>query len=260
MNSLSRLNNNQKHFSILNSGKYNKHLSILSFKFTHLSKISLLVLILFNLFLLITNCFTFNLKADNLPFSSDLIVNDSILSKITSFEQIHFQACYKQGLDTSCGIATCASFLRFFYGINLDEKALIEKFFKKLEEKGDLTISLLDIKNVIESYGFTVKGAKIKRSDLYKYSMYTPILLHFEKPQKHFTLFIGSYGQYIFLSDPSIGVHFIDNNEFDSKFSGYALFIYGKDELKRWDVIHSINSQLQQKIDYLYLLSNISYR
>ncbi len=90
--------------------------------------------------------------------------------------------------------------------------------------------------------------------------MYTPILLHFEKPQKHFTLFIGSYGQYIFLSDPSIGVHFIDNNEFDSKFSGYALFIYGKDELKRWDVIHSINSQLQQKIDYLYLLSNISYR
>jgi len=125
LNSLSRLNNNQKHFSILNSSKYNKHLSILSFKITHLIKISLVFLILFNLFLLITNCFTFNLKADNLPFSSDLIVNDSILSKITSFEQIHFQSCYKQGLDTSCGIATCATFLRFFYGINLDEKALI---------------------------------------------------------------------------------------------------------------------------------------
>jgi len=75
LNSFSRLNNNQKHFSILNSGKYNKHLSILSFKITHLIKISLLVLILFNLFLLITTSFTFNLKADNLPFSSDLIVN-----------------------------------------------------------------------------------------------------------------------------------------------------------------------------------------
>ena len=66
------------------------------------------------------------------------------------------------------------------------------------------------------------------------------ILLHFEKPQKHFTLFIGSYGQYIFLSDPSIGVHFIDNNDFDSKFSGYALFIYGKDEL----LLFSITPQI----------------
>jgi|GEM_PF-2247589 len=125
LNSLSRLNNNQKHISILKSGKYNKHISILSFKITRLSKIISVFLILFNLFLLITNCFTFNLKANDLPFSSDLIVNDSILSNVTSFEQIHFQACYKQGLDTSCGIATCASFLRFFYNINLDEKALI---------------------------------------------------------------------------------------------------------------------------------------
>ncbi|MBP8992161.1 MAG: hypothetical protein KBG82_09315, partial [Spirochaetes bacterium] len=87
LNSLSRLNNNQKHISILKSGKYNKHISILSFKITRLSKIISVFLILFNLFLLITNCFTFNLKANDLPFSSDLIVNDSILSNVTSFEQ-----------------------------------------------------------------------------------------------------------------------------------------------------------------------------
>ena len=66
------------------------------------------------------------------------------------------------------------------------------------------------------------------------------MLLHFKKPQKHFTLFIGSYGQYIFLSDPSIGVHFIDNKEFDSKFSGYALFIHGKDELLLFSIIPQI--------------------
>jgi len=64
-----------KHFSILNSGKCNKHLSILSFKIIYLSKISLVFRILFNFFLLITNCFTFNLNENNLPFSSDLIVN-----------------------------------------------------------------------------------------------------------------------------------------------------------------------------------------
>jgi hypothetical protein len=72
-------------------------------------------------------------------------------------------------------------------------------------------------------------------------------ILHFEKLQKHFTLFIGSYYKYIFLSDQSIGVRFIDNRDFDSKFSGYALSIYGKDEMKRWDLIHLINSNYNKR-------------
>ncbi len=159
-------------------------------------------------------------------------------------------------MDTSCGIATCATFLRFFYNISLDEKKLIEQFFEKLKEKNDFTISMLDIKNIIEYYGFTVKGVKVTRRELTKYSMYAPIILHFEKPQKHFTIFTGFYGQYLFLVDPSIGVHFIDSHDFDSKFSGYALFVYGKDELKRWDIIHRINEELKDKINHLLLLSS----
>ena len=187
---------------------------------------------------------------------SENILKDEVLSKIISFESLHFTSCYKQGLDTSCGIATTATFLRFFYNINLDEKKLIEQFFEKLKEKKDFTISMLDIKNILEYYGFTVKGVKVTRSQLLKYSMYAPIILHFEKPLKHFTIFSGFYGQYIFLVDPSIGVHFIDSKDFDSKFSGYALFVYGKDELKRWDIIHRINEELKDRINHLLLLSN----
>ncbi|MFN3411701.1 MAG: cysteine peptidase family C39 domain-containing protein [Exilispira sp.] len=103
----------------------------------------------------------------------------------------------KGWIQATC-IATTASFLRFFYNINLDEKKLIEQFFEKLKEKQDYTISMLDIKNIIEYYRFTVKGVKVTKSLLFKYSMYAPIILHFEKPQKHFTIFTGFYGQYIF--------------------------------------------------------------
>jgi len=183
-------------------------------------------------------------------------LQDEVLSKIISLESLHFTDCYKQGLDTSCGIATTASFLRFFYNIELDEKKLIEQFFEKLKEKNDFTISMLDIKNILEYYGFTVKGVKITKLQLIKYSMYAPVILHFEKPQKHFTIFTGFYGQYLFLVDPSIGIHFIDDKDFENKFSGYALFVYGKDELKRWDVIHRINESLKDKINHLFLLSS----
>jgi len=146
--------------------------------------------------------------------------------------------------------------LKFFYKIDLDEKKLIDQFFEKLKEKKDYTISLLDIKNILEYYGFTLKGVKINTNQLCKYSMYAPIILHFEKPQKHFTIFSGFYGQYFFLVDPSIGVHFIDNIDFNSKFSGYALFVYGKEQLKNYSLIQKINNQLKDKIDHLLLLSN----
>ncbi len=72
----------------------------------------------------------------------------------------------------------------------------------------------------------------------------------------HFIIFTGFYGQYLFLVDPSIGQYFIEESEFDSKFSGYALFVYGKDELKRYDVIKKINQQLKDKIEHLHLLSS----
>ncbi|MCR4422903.1 MAG: hypothetical protein NUV32_10585, partial [Exilispira sp.] len=68
----------------------------------------------------------------------------------------HFMAGYKQGFDTSCGIAVAASILKFFYNINIDEKSLIEHFFTILSAKKDYTISLLDIK--YELYRYSING------------------------------------------------------------------------------------------------------
>jgi predicted double-glycine peptidase len=186
----------------------------------------------------------------------EIIVNDEVLSKIVSYESVHFMAGYKQGFDTSCGIAVAASILKFFYNINLDEKSLIDQFFTILSAKKDYTISLLDIKKIIEYYGLNVKGVKITRNQILKYSYYAPIILHFEKPEKHFTIYTGFYGQYIFLLDPSIGIHFISDKDFDNKFSGFALIIYGKDEIKNSSLINRINQQLKDKIKHLYSISN----
>jgi hypothetical protein len=86
----------------------------------------------------------------------EIIVNDEVLSKIVSYESVHFMAGYKQGFDTSCGIAVAASILKFFYNINIDEKSLIEHFFTILSAKKDYTISLLDIK--YELYRYSING------------------------------------------------------------------------------------------------------
>ena len=42
--------------------------------------------------------------------------------------------------------------------------------------------------------------------------------------EKNFTLFLGFHGQYIFLVDPSIGVHFIDEKQFDEKSTSFEFY------------------------------------
>jgi len=80
--------------------------------------------------LLLILCFSIIFISFNNSFIFENVLKDEVLSKIISFESLHFTNCYKQGLDTSCGIATTATFLRFFYNISLDEKKLIEQFFE----------------------------------------------------------------------------------------------------------------------------------
>lgn len=58
-------------------------------------------------------------------------------------EQVYCNSCYKQGPGISCGIAICASFLRFFYNINLDEK-----FFTLKNHKNISHLSLVHIVNI----------------------------------------------------------------------------------------------------------------
>lgn len=211
-------------------------------------------LVSFLLFLIIP---TF-LSLDTVSISEN-VLNDEVLSKIISVEALHFTSCYKQGFDTSCGIACVATFLKYFYNISLDEKKLIEQFFKKLYKKKDYTISFFDITMILEDYGFKIKGVKIKSIELQKYSKYAPIILHFNKPEKHFTIFSGFYGQYFFLVDPSIGIHFMNSYDFNSKFSGYALFVYGRGEIKNYGLIYKINNELKNKINHLLLLSKQKY-
>jgi len=176
------------------------------------------------------------------------------LLNVLSKENRRFIAGYKQGFDTSCGIATVATLLKFFYNINLDEKTLINKFFKRLEKKKDYTISFHDIKLILKTYNFKTKAYKVELSKLKEITStdwFIPVIIHFKKPEKHFTLYIGSYYQYNFIVDPSIGVYILDDNEFSKRFSGFIMLCKSINKEKNIELIYNIKSLLIKKINIL---------
>jgi len=177
------------------------------------------------------------------------------LTSVLSKELYRFFIGYKQGLDTSCGIAATATLLRFFYTIDIDEKQLINLFFTELKKKDDYTLSMLDIKTVLEYYGFIPIGMKIEKEMIFKFNKYAPFIVHIEKPQKHFSIYIGSYGQYLMFADPSIGLFFESIDEFKEKFSGYILVPEGKEPDKK--VLTDIKNFLKMRIKQLYEMSGI---
>jgi len=77
---------------------------------------------------------------------------NSLISVIGK-ESGRFYIGYKQGMDTSCGIAATATLLRFFYCIDIDENQLISLFFTELKKKDDYTLSMLDIKQSLNITG-----------------------------------------------------------------------------------------------------------
>jgi len=51
-------------------------------------------------------------------------------------------------------------------------------------------------------------GLKIATNQITGYDQFAPFIVHLEKPQKHFSIYLGSYYQYLLFADPSIGLYF----------------------------------------------------
>ena len=63
----------------------------------------------------------------------------------------------KQDLDYSCGAASVATILRFFYNKEVYEKNILEYVIKLSEDK-DSTTSFFDLQKAVAKFGFKAVG------------------------------------------------------------------------------------------------------
>lgn len=105
----------------------------------------------------------------------------------------------KQDLDYSCGAASLATLLNYFYGQDLTEGALL-----KAMDKGDGRASFEDMAKALPKFGFRAQGFAASWEQLTRLKM--PVIVYVKhRKNDHFSVLRGINQDTVWLADPSLG-------------------------------------------------------
>lgn len=105
----------------------------------------------------------------------------------------------KQDLDYSCGAASLATLLNYFYGQDLTEEALL-----KAMDKGDGRASFDDMAKALPKFGFKAQGFAASWEQLTRLKM--PVIVYVKhRKNDHFSVLRGINQDTVWLADPSLG-------------------------------------------------------
>ncbi len=146
------------------------------------------------------------------------------LESLSSFEAMKFQHVHEQGADLSCGLSVASSILNLYFNYEVDEDVLVDEFRDIIND--DQRVSLADLQHVMTSYGYDSRVFKLNFENLLKaVNIYTPVVVHYDRPQPHFVIVFGSYENNLIIGDPAQGVYVLSSKGFLAQWSGVALVI-----------------------------------
>jgi len=176
-----------------------------------------------------------------------------LLSIALSKEALRFQYTYEQGFDTSCGIAVTVTLLNTYWGFNVSERELIEKFISPKLETKDYSVSIKDIAEILRSYNLATKAFAMNLDqvkDAVKKG-FAPIIVHYEKPVKHFVLLLGFDKEWIIIADPARGLEAISVETFLERYSGNVLLVASSTKKVQLEKLASAISTATNRADLL---------
>jgi uncharacterized protein len=159
---------------------------------------------LFCLALILISFCAFNLGE---AYSIDIAFGARINKPVKSLRQIKRRNIVGQSLDYSCGPASLATVLRYYFRDKVTEEEIIKFLLlttnlKNVKKRGGF--SLLDLKNFAKYKGYKVVGYKMDLE--YLVSLNKPVLIPVKtKDYNHFVIFRGMKGDRVFLADPARG-------------------------------------------------------
>jgi len=131
---------------------------------------------------------------------------------IRSWSEIRNERVVRQKFDFSCGAASMATIMKYFYHVDVTENGIVKavldekgvgKEAKKLE-KSDFALSFADLAAYGESLGFKGLGVAMGIDGLKKLRI--PVIIYIKiRRFEHFTVFKGINGNFVYLADPSFG-------------------------------------------------------
>ena len=118
---------------------------------------------------------------------------------VKSWKALRDDRVIKQDLDYSCGAASLATILHEFYGVEVTEKAILDRMEK------DGAASFADLAQVADEYGFRAQGVALSFNKLR--TLKIPAIAYLKyRGDDHFSVIrgIGIDGR-VWLGDPSLG-------------------------------------------------------
>ena len=149
-----------------------------------------------------------------------------------SWKELRQHNVVLQQQDYSCGTASLATLIHYYFGGDITEAELLQRIIAKKtpDELADLIkngVSMLDLKTVAESLGYDAAGISLTPGDLPK--LEGPVIVHLKRIQgQHFLVLRGVQGDRVFLADPAEGNVRMTLAKFADQWTG-AVLILGKD-------------------------------
>lgn len=185
---------------------------------------------------------------------------------LLSEEELRFTNTYKQGYDTSCGIAVTATLLNTYWQIPITEAELYNEMilnrYNMETVAVNYTVSFLNISNYLISKDIQARAFKMDWLNL-KENLekgFEPIIIHYNKPNPHFALLIHIYDNFAFIADPARGFELVVRERFEENYSGNALLSASRAAHKDNERIKKIKTEGIRRIETLQNLSHIKGR
>ncbi len=169
-----------------------------------------------------------------------IFMSSAFPREIVPKETLRFQYVHEQEFDSSCGFSTVSSLLNIYWGIDTDELKIITKFIETTgknnhnkNERDKYATTLLDLSKIISSYGIANKSFKMNYNQLKNtLKKYSPVLVHYKHPDKHFALVLSVYGKkndsIVIAADPARGLEALTKESFLGRWSGVVLLTASK--------------------------------
>ncbi len=137
----------------------------------------------------------------------------NIKKPIKSWIEFKNENLARQEYDYSCGSATLATILKYYYGFQVEEKDVLDDILKSkgfdvskkiLLENGETNLSFFDLSEFSQRKGFKAIGLAIDMDSLK--NLKVPVILFVKvRKDEHFTVYKSMDENYVYLADPSFG-------------------------------------------------------
>ncbi len=114
----------------------------------------------------------------------------------------------KQNFDYSCGAASIATILNYYYGLSVTEEEILD-----LMDTNDLRASFDDMARVLSAYGFRGVGYAASFDQLLSLKM--PVIVYTKhRKNDHFSVIKGIDKNTVLIADPSLGNRTYSKHQF----------------------------------------------